>query len=125
MKKFLAAISAVLVLLALCACEKTQLPLLDQHPHIDTQYYPDGKTILCETEYGDGGICIRETFYAANGVKATETCFNADGKPISATQYDEDGRLAERIEYEYDSRGNVINEKQYTPDGVSESSNDE
>lgn len=149
MNKILAVMSAVLVLLAFCACEKTQLPLLDQHPHIDTQYYPDGKTILCETEYSEGGICTKETFYAANGLKTTETFFdesgtrtkrteyaesglkecemlyNESGKCIKITQYAEDGSPAEWTEYEYDALGNVTNQTHYLPDGAAGSSNDE
>ena len=129
MKKLIAMLLALVMVLSLCACNKKDDGAAEEEKEtaylltevVMTSTDDDGKahTMKANLEYDDDYNVIGLKSYE-DGELVYERTFNKDiEKPLLDLGYDEDGEVNDRTEYTYDDKGNLLECKgSYTYGGV-------
>ena len=116
MKKLMAMLLALVMILSLCACDKknsTEEELETAYLLTEigaTQTDSEGKThsMRGTVEYDDDYNVIGTKTYE-DGKLSMEITYDKDmDKPLVEQEYDEDGKKADRTEYTYDANGNLL-----------------
>ena len=126
MKKLIAMLLALVMILSLCACDKknsTEEELETAYLLTEisaTQTDSEGKThsMRGTVEYDDDYNVIGTKTYE-DGKLSMETTYDKDmDKPLVEQEYDEDGKKTDRTEYTYDANGNRLERSgSYSYDG--------
>ena len=116
MKKLIAMLLALVMILSLCACDKknsTEEELETAYLLTEigaTQKDSEGKThtMKATMKYDDDYNVIGTKTYE-DGKLSMEITYDKDmDKPLVAQEYDEDGKKTDRTEYTYDANGNLL-----------------
>ena len=126
MKKLMAMLLALVMILSLCACDKknsTEEELETAYLLTEigaTQTDSEGKThsMRGTVEYDDDYNVIGTKTYE-DGKLSMEITYDKDmDKPLVEQEYDEDGKKTDRTEYTYDANGNLLERSgSYSYDG--------
>ena len=118
MKKLIAMMLALVMVLSLCACNKKDDGAAEEETEtayllteiVMTTTDEDGKahTMKANPEYDDDYNIVGLKSYEDDKL-ATETTYDRDfDKPLVWLEYDEDGKVTDRTEYTYDDKGNCL-----------------